>query len=676
VAVGFALGAALPLLILSIAFYHYGLLDRPEVPPLLAGCLGVCWAAYEVVRRRACRLAAAAQELSCLREGRPSSPERLEKMARLEEMDELGHMREVTGSFNELLGEFKESNRSLEDLIYKLSSLSELTELSSRISEADHMLQVVLQRTMAAVDATMGSVMLTQPDGKELRVAATQGHPGEIIGQVVALGEGIAGQVAKTGETIFVTDIETDERYQRKSDPKYGTGSFICMPLRVNGRTIGVINLARKANLAAFEEADLKFLRALFNHISFALEHTRLLREAKLVTERLESSVQDKVAALDMAQRQILQAEKLSALGDMAAGIVHELNSPLTGIIGYAEILHQSEHNPKRERHLQRILEEAQRASRIVSNLLSFARRCKPERSQHDLNAIVRDVLALRAHDLRLADVTVDFKPGPRLPQVLIDQNQIQQVLLNLLNNAQQAISQRLGGGRITIKTWAEKGKVFCSLQDNGVGIPPEHASWVFDPFYTTREHGQGTGLGLSVSYGIIREHHGQICFESEPGQGTTFFFELPALSEAARIEEEPEPTYQPASRLPIRRVLLVDDEQIIIDLVSELLEAQGYEVDTALSAKAAQAKLKGTDYDMVVCDVRMPGMDGADLYEQIRATRPELARRFLFSTGDVIGERTSEFLQKSGADWLRKPFTGEQLVEKLNMAWQRINAN
>jgi len=668
----FALGSVLPLLALSIAFWRHGLLERAEIPLIIAGCLGICYLAYLMSRRLMQQVTALSDELKRLSAAQFTGAEELPG-----DPADLGRMREIAGSLNQVLAEFKDNTRSLEDLIYKLSSLSELTELASRIPEAEHMLQVVLQRTMAAVDATMGSIMLVSPGGGDLSVAAAQGHPEVIIGQSVPMGEGISGQVAASGETVLVANIEEDERFRRKNDPKYDNGSFICMPLKINGRVTGVINLARKGNFSAFEEADIKFLSALMNHISFALEHTRLLREAKEATVRLEGAVQEKDSQLDLAQRQVLQAEKLSALGELVASIVHELNNPLTGIMGYSQLLLQRESNPKNERDLQRIFDEAQRASRIVHNLLSFARKRKPEKRRCSLNDIVSKVLDLRAYDLRLANVAVEFKPQPDLPAVMADDNQVQQVLLNLLNNAQQAVSDREGDeARISVRTWAEGGKALCSVQDNGVGIAPENADRVFDPFFTTKEQGKGTGLGLSISYGIVREHRGQIYFESAPGQGTTFFVELPVAEEAAQVESEPDTSYHPASRLPIKRVLVVDDEQVILDLLSEVLAAQGHRVDTAISAKTALQKLAQNDYDMVVCDVRMPGMDGAQLYEQVKLSRPDQARRFVFSTGDVIGQRTREFLASAGTDWVRKPFTGEQLMDVLNMAWQRINAN
>jgi two-component system NtrC family sensor kinase len=250
-------------------------------------------------------------------------------------------------------------------------------------------------------------------------------------------------------------------------------------------------------------------------------------------------------------------------------------------------------------------------------------------------------------------------------------------VLLNLLNNAQQAVTDSGREGRITVKTYSREGdKVVCSVQDNGAGIPPELSDRIFDPFFTTKEQGKGTGLGLSISYGLIREHRGQIYFESSAEDGTTFYVELPVMAEEARAEPEPETAFQRTSRLPIKRVLVVDDEQVILDLLGEVLSNQGYRVDTAASAKSALAKLGEYDYDMIICDVRMPGMDGAQLYAEVKRTRPELARRFVFSTGDVIGQKTREFLKDSGTDWLRKPFTGEQLMDVLGMAWQRINAN
>ncbi|MFH0809657.1 MAG: ATP-binding protein [Pseudomonadota bacterium] len=655
---------------LSYVLYANGLLSQYQSSLVVAGCLVVSYLGYLMMQQLITRLLELADDLCHLSRGEAVSSQTSQGSPEFE------HIQEIAGSFQNLLGEFKDSTKSLEDLVYKLSSLAELTEVASSIPEAEHMLQLVLQRAMAAVDARMGSIMLLEANREELKVVAAQGHPEHIVGHVVAVGEEVAGHVVQSGQMLLVADIEKDRRFQRRSDPKYGNGSFISMPLKASGKVIGVINLAHKGDDMVFEELDIKFLNTLMNHISFALEHSRLLREAKEAAVRLEGAVHEKASQLDMARRQVLQAEKLSALGELVASIAHELNNPLTGIMGYSQLLQQREHNPKNERDLQRIFDEAQRASRIVHNLLSFARKHKPERRPCDLNEIVQKVLELRSYDLRLANIQVRFESKPKLASVSADENQIQQVLLNLINNAAQAVSGKSSEGSIVLRTWDEGQKVICSVEDNGVGISSETADLVFDPFFTTKELGKGTGLGLSISYGIIGEHQGRIHFKSEAGKGTTFFMELPVLEESQPEIESARETIQQPSRLPIKRILVVDDEQVILDLLTELLSGQGYRVDGSLSAKSALAKLGEAPYDMVICDVRMPGMDGPALYRQVKESRPDVARRFVFSTGDIIGQRTKEFLTQSGTNWLRKPFTGEQLMDTLSEAWQRINAN
>jgi signal transduction histidine kinase/CheY-like chemotaxis protein len=668
----FALGSLVPLFVLVYAFYEYGMTRHTDVAVLVAICLSISALAYSMGRQLNTQVSSLLGELAKL--GRGPAEKGSDGDIR-----ELAEIKELAGSFGDLLGEMRANTHRLEDLIYKLSSLSELTELASRIPDSQQMLQVVLQRTMAAVDATIGSIMLVEPGGsKELRLAASQGHPEDIIGSVAEMGRGIAGTVAADGETVLVEDIEHDPRFSRANDPRYGNGSFICMPLKVEERVIGVINLARKGNHGCFEEADVKFLHALMNHISFALEHGRLLREAKEATLRLERAVSEKANQLDAAQRQVVHAEKLSALGELIAGIVHELNNPLTGIMGYSQLLLQRPHDRKNERDLQRIFEEARRASRIVHNLLSFARLQRPEKHSCQLNDLVGKVVELRSYDLKLGNILVECRLAPALPPVLVDETQLQQVVLNLVNNAQQAIAEKgADGGRIAISTRREGEKVLVAVSDDGPGIPPGVAEKVFDPFFTTKEQGKGTGLGLSISYGIVREHGGQIYYETEQGKGSTFYVELPVMAAEHEAQGEPEAAYQqPSTRLPIKRVLVVDDEEVICDLVSELLGNKGYTVDRAVSAKMALDKISGAPYDLVLCDVRMPGMDGSQLYEEVRKTRPEVARRFVFATGDVIGQQTQDFLEASGTEWLSKPFTSDELLDVMGVAWQRINAN
>jgi signal transduction histidine kinase len=344
------------------------------------------------------------------------------------------------------------------------------------------------------------------------------------------------------GEAVLVEDIEKDPRFARISDPKYGGGSFICMPLRVGERIVGVVNLARKESAPgvasqAFTPTDLQFLNALMTYTAYAVDNARLFEEARGAAQRLEEVVEDQKLRLTLAQQQMLQAAKLSALGELVAGVAHELNNPLTVLIGTADMIEAAATPPVQE-HVRLMREAINSAQYVVRGLLTFGRQMPLEKKPVDVADLTEKVLALTFGELHVAEVKVRKDIAPELPTVWADANQLQQVLVNLINNAKQAMAEVEGERRLTISVGcAAADRVRIQVEDTGPGIPPDTISKVFDPFVTTKS--DGTGLGLSISYGIIREHGGTLTVESPLGRGATFTIELP-------IEAGPPPPAPP----------------------------------------------------------------------------------------------------------------------------------
>ena len=234
---------------------------------------------------------------------------------------------------------------------------------------------------------------------------------------------------------------------------------------------------------------------------------------------------------------------------------------------------------------------------------------------------------------------------------------------INVMNNARQAIETHRPGGWVRITSGRQGNRVRVIFQDNGPGIPEANLSKVFDPFFTTKEVGKGTGLGLSLCYGIIHEHGGAISVRSKPGEGATFIVELPLATHTPPPEGSGEPT--PALALPEnsqeglgKKVLVIDDEETILHMVREALTGHGYEVDVAQDGEAALRRLSQTRYDLALCDWKMPGLNGRQVYERLRALNRELSERMIFITGDVVNDRTQRFLQESNKVCLTKPFS------------------
>jgi two-component system NtrC family sensor kinase len=379
------------------------------------------------------------------------------------------------------------------------------------------------------------------------------------------------------------------------------------------------------------------------------LQIDALLRDVS-ERKRLEDQARD-------LYHQLLQAEKMAVLGQTISGVAHELNNPLASILTWAERLAKKPANETIRQGLDTILHEADRAARIVRHLLTFARKRHTTRTMVDVNQVVRETLTLRQHEQHLANVKVVDALAAGLPLVFADPHQLQQVILNLIINAEQAMVSVNGRGTLVARTWHEMDRdvVLLELADDGPGIPEEVVSKIFDPFFTTKDVGKGTGLGLTVAYAIIQEHGGRISAQSSPGTGAAFRIELPTASVRAR----------PAAAKPAVQenvgagaaVLVIEDEPALATAVAEALTDAGFVVTRAGDGEEGLERLREKTFDVIVCDLRMPRLDGPAFYRAITASSPALARRVIFVTGDVAGTEAERFLEESGCRWLPKPF-------------------
>jgi two-component system NtrC family sensor kinase len=363
---------------------------------------------------------------------------------------------------------------------------------------------------------------------------------------------------------------------------------------------------------------------------------------------------------------QLLQAEKMAALGQTISGVAHELNNPLATILSWADRLsRQAAIDDSIRRGLETILSESERAARIVRNLLTFARKRQTTRAMVDVNQVVGETLALRSDKQRVSNIVVVPTLATDLPQVFADGYQLQQVLLNLMINAEQAMLSAHGRGSLVVRTWHDHDleSVVVEINDDGPGIAPDVQSKVFDPFFTTKDVGTGTGLGLTVAYAIVQEHGGRIRLESRVGIGTSFYIELPILgANRPPAPERPQPLVRvepPAGAA----ILVVEDEAALAVAVADILRDAGYVVDGAADGAEALEKVAAGAFDLVICDLKMPRVDGKAFYRALATRVPALAARVVFVTGDVAGTDAEQFLSTSGCRWLAKPFRSSDLL-------------
>jgi len=377
-------------------------------------------------------------------------------------------------------------------------------------------------------------------------------------------------------------------------------------------------------------------------------------------------------------ETQLVQSEKLAAVGQLVSGVAHELNNPLTSIAGLSEFLLEQKELGKKDRgHLQVIQEQAERAGRIVRNLLTFARKGSAERVPVDLNDVIRRTLSLTGYDLKLKDITVERELSGALPEVFGDRHGLQQVVLNLITNAAQAVAEnpRERPREITVSTWFD-GQVHLRVADTGPGIPDEIAQSVFTPFFTTKEPGKGTGLGLSLTYSIVESHGGQITLEPRnPRGGAAFRVDLPpAPADAVRPALTPaHGTPLPAASPAVKRtILLVDADPAVQRTIKALFARDGHDVEVAGDPQHAVDLALGGGFDLVITDARAmaPGKRGTLLAEELVSRMPALRDRIIVATGDVR-PTTEETLARLGVRYVRKPFNLRDLRVEAARLWE-----
>lgn len=358
---------------------------------------------------------------------------------------------------------------------------------------------------------------------------------------------------------------------------------------------------------------------------------------------------------------QLMQQEKLAAVGQLVSGVAHELNNPLASVTAFAQLLLATPLDAPYDRQaIEAINQESRRAAKIVSNLLTFARQHQPERRVADINRVIDDTLELRRYALRTANVDVETRFDEHLPLTWADPFQLQQVVLNLLTNAEHALSTWDGDRRLRVNTEFVGNDLIVRVTDSGPGISPEHLPRVFNPFFTTKPVGEGTGLGLSISDGIVREHGGRIRAESRVGHGATFIIELPYV--APPLPEHPKVSEAGPRTANNRRILVVDDEPAIRSAIATYLRSLGHTVDMAASGRDAIACATATEYDALLLDLRLPDISGDRVLAELRvlAREPE---RVVFMTGDTQSESTRHALDAVGRPVISKPFLLDELA-------------
>jgi len=539
----------------------------------------------------------------------------------------------------------------------ELNALNAMAVIATQSFDLDEILNLTLRQVISLFGAETGSVYLAaEPDGTYRRRAGWGPRSEARVRMAeVVFPEGLGDLVMRSRTEVVTQD------FLPHLPP--AVVEFICadrlpywiwVVLWSKEKPLGIMGIASKED-RHYSANDENLLVAISRQLATTVEKVQLYEETCRAYEDLRR-----------AQEQLLQSEKMSAVGQLISGVAHELNNPLTAILGYAQLLEGEGLAHPSSDYVRKLFKQAQRTHRVVQNLLSFARQRKPQKEQVDLRKVLEESLTLREYDLKVNNVSLEREIPGDLPSVVADPHQLEQVFLNIINNALDAMVESSGegspGGVLRVRVFKKDAFVCVEFDDSGPGIKDPNR--IFDPFYTTKSVGKGTGLGLSICYGIVKEHGGEIAARNREEGGATIAVRLLA-SEKPALPEAPAPARRES---PLAgRVLLVEDEEAVLEFERDVLVGAGAEVTTSMSLEDTQKQLRNGSFDVIVMNGRMPGECSAqEMYEWIAKNCPGLEKGLLLTFSTVTDQLTRSFLQEQGVPLLAKPFEVADLIAQV----------
>lgn len=526
----------------------------------------------------------------------------------------------------------------------ELMVLNSIAETLSYTLDLNESVQRTLRQILELFELDVASLYLLDKDDVTIRRVAAVGHRSALAktSPVLTVPAGLVQQLRSTHATFLSVQGLPLPAVVRQIQEREGIRSAYVVTLWTKEKIIGGLVVGSR-NIKEFSVADISLLTAVGNQVASAVDHSRLYEETRQAYENLRRT-----------QEQLVHSEKLAAVGQLISGVAHELNNPLTAILGYSQLLSSSgEIGPQALGYSEKMYKQALRTHRIVQNLLSFARQHKPERVPVRLNAIIEDTLALRDYDLRMSHIHVHLHLAEDVPEVPADPHQLQQVFLNLINNAVDAILETGSEGDLWVYTGREGEHVFVEFLDSGPGV--KDPSRVFDPFYTTKPVGKGTGLGLSICYGIVTEHGGNILVKNVSGKGASFRIELPVRSQVP-VEKNHK---QEASRsLQNGRILVLDPDESVLETIGVLLSNNDHIVTTSKSLEEARRLVVEKEFDLVVADWQVVYQSASTLVHAHHKNGPHgLGPRVLWTSSVSAMEKVPAVFLSANAAILQKPF-------------------
>jgi PAS domain S-box-containing protein len=549
----------------------------------------------------------------------------------------------------------------------ELNALNAMAVVATQSFDLDEILNLTLRQVVSLFGAESGAVYLSDSDAPTYRRRAAWGprsrdksRPTE-----VSFAEGFGDLVMRSRAEVITAEYlphltgTVAEFIRSASD-----GSWIWVLFWGKDSPIGMMGLRSHAEYE-YSSGEENLMVAISRQLATTIEKVRLYEETCKAYEDLRRT-----------QEQLLQSEKMSAVGQLIAGVAHELNNPLTAILGYAQLLESEGLNERAQDYVGKMFKQAQRTHRVVQNLLSFARQRKPERSEVDIRKVLEETLTLRDYDLKVNNIDVQKDLGPEPALVVADPHQIEQVFLNIINNAVDAVLETGRSGKLKIRVYCEKGDVCAQFADDGPGI--KDPKRIFDPFYTTKNVGKGTGLGLSICYGIVKEHGGDITAHNAAEGGAVIEVRLP-MAAPAEAETDAAAVAAPKREGAIQgRVLLVEEEEAVLEFERDVLTGAGANVVTANKSEDVKTRLLSEPFDAVIMSGKMPSdWNAKEAYLWVKKNCSEMEKHvlFTFSNGVEPGDERA-FLQENDIPYLVKPFEVAELIAQARRLLQKAKAS
>ncbi len=548
----------------------------------------------------------------------------------------------------------------------ELNALNAMAVVAAQSFDLDEILNLTLRQVVTLFSAESGTVYLSDTDATTYRRRAAWGPRSrdKMRTAEICLTEGFGNLVMRSRTEVVTAEYlphlpPTVAEFLRSDADR----SWIWILFWGKDNPVGIMGLCNQLG-HQYSSNDENLLVAISRQLATTIEKVRLYEETCRAYEDLRKT-----------QEQLLQSEKMSAVGQLIAGVAHELNNPLTAILGYAQLLETEGLNTRAQDYVGKLFKQAQRTHRVVQNLLSFARQRKPQRDEVDIRRVLDETLALRDYDLKINNIRVERELPSEPALVVADPHQIEQVFLNIINNSVDAILETGRAGQLKIRISSQAGHICTQFTDDGAGI--KDPKRIFDPFYTTKSIGKGTGLGLSICYGIVKEHGGDITAHNAPDGGAAIEVRLPAVVSAMPQPESPKPSPRQHEHATHGRVLLVEEEEAVLEFERDVLAGAGATVVTARTSEEVKTRLLSEPFDALIMSGNMPGQWNAkESYQWLKENCPGMEGRvlFTFSNGVEPGNGRA-YLRENSVPCLVKPFEVADLIAQARRLLQQAQA-